>query len=271
MVQFTCRRCGYNATQKVNILKHLRRKKPCVVTLEDISQKTLLDEIQAPRPDANHVCNFCDKRFVERRNKNNHESKCAKKTQYVKDLEDEVKRLRGHSNGSKNNGIVVNHSGEGDVNMIVINVNPVDKPNLSKLTTEKVLTLTAKKDPIARLTKHVYFDKKVPENHSIYAPSMNTNDLKMHNGKILRKVRYPDKAIKKVIKIIVNNALDRINENYDQYRDIIEYENDLDDKEEVDQIETELVETLNSALDDPKLTEKCMKIFHDNHHIIKTT
>lgn len=271
MVQYSCRRCGYNTTLKINILKHLKRKKVCPVTLEDISQSELIDEVQAPRADAKYICKFCDKRFVESRNRNNHEEKCSKKTQYVKDLEEEVKLLRGgQKSNQKNNGIVVNNNNTGDVNMIVINVNPVDKPDLKKLTTEKVLILTAKKDPIARLTKHVYFDKKVPENHSIYAPSMDTNDLKMHNGKTLRKVRYPEKAIKRVVKILINDALDRIGHNYDQYRDIIEYENDLDDKEDVDQIESELMQTLNSALDDPKLAEKCMKIFHDNHHIIKT-
>jgi hypothetical protein len=238
MVQYTCRRCGYLTPIKINISKHLTRKKLCQSILEDVPQSVLLQELKAPRKDAKFTCKFCNKYFVEAKSQRNHEVKCLRKSQYVKDLEAEVKKLRDQHT-KPGNSFVVNNSNDGDVNMIIININPADKPSMEHIDTEKILTLSSKKDPLERLTKHVYFDKKSPENHSIYAPSIDTNDLKMHNGKNMRKVRYPEKAIKRVVKILVNDAVNIIDKNYDKYREIIEYENELDDKKDIDQMGSE--------------------------------
>ena len=37
MVEYICNRCGYNAKQKINLVRHLHRKNICVPILEDIS------------------------------------------------------------------------------------------------------------------------------------------------------------------------------------------------------------------------------------------
>ena len=37
MVEYKCNRCGYNAKQKINLMRHLNRKNICQPLLEDIS------------------------------------------------------------------------------------------------------------------------------------------------------------------------------------------------------------------------------------------
>ena len=37
MVEYVCNRCGYNAKQKINLVRHLNRKNICKTLLEDIS------------------------------------------------------------------------------------------------------------------------------------------------------------------------------------------------------------------------------------------
>ena len=37
MVEYICNRCGYNAKQKINLVRHLNRKNICSPLLEDIS------------------------------------------------------------------------------------------------------------------------------------------------------------------------------------------------------------------------------------------
>ena len=37
MVEYICNRCGYNAKQKINLIRHLNRKNICSPLLEDIS------------------------------------------------------------------------------------------------------------------------------------------------------------------------------------------------------------------------------------------
>lgn len=268
MVQYQCKRCAYSTNLRANIVSHLSRKRICDPILCDTSQKDLLEEITKPRDDAIYTCQFCNKHYVTNRKKNLHEGKCMKKSQYVRDLEEKVKRLE--SKGStKNQGVVVNNNNDGDVNMIIINIQSVDDPNLEKIKSSKILGISTRKDAVERLTKHVYFNKDIPENHSIYAPSTNTNDLKMHNGKTMRKVRYPDKAIKKVVKKLIDILNNNIKNNPDEFKNKIEDAYDLDDDEEIERMETELLQIISSSIDDPQLIPKYMKIFHDNKDMIK--
>ena len=43
---FECLRCGYSSNLKTNIVRHLKRKRPCKVTLLDVECSVLLDEIK---------------------------------------------------------------------------------------------------------------------------------------------------------------------------------------------------------------------------------
>ena len=45
MVKYKCRRCGYQVNHKHNYIKHLSRKKPCKVSLEDVEIETLIEQI----------------------------------------------------------------------------------------------------------------------------------------------------------------------------------------------------------------------------------
>jgi hypothetical protein len=214
---------------------------------------------------------MCLKTFTTKRSLLVHDKTCKKKTQRIKDLENEVKILRAQTaNTSTSAQNITVHSGGGDVNMVnyVININSSDAPSLSKIKKSKVLGISLRKDAVERLTKHIYFNKSIPENHSIYAPTTNTNDLKMHNGTSMRKVRYPDKAIKRIVQKMIDILSDHITNNSDEFKREIDYEYDLDTNEDIDKMESELTQIINSVIDDPNLISKYMNIFYDNRSVM---
>ena len=77
MVDYSCLRCGYMASQKINLKHHLNRKNICNPILEDISIEeirnmyNLVDNFEQPKTTQNnpkttqivknHSCIYCSK------------------------------------------------------------------------------------------------------------------------------------------------------------------------------------------------------------------
>lgn len=78
--QFTCDRCGYEATQKCNLRTHLNRKKLCVAkdAASDIDVKILLTEIVTISPPKTHKCTYCDKKYTTKSILRQHLKKCSR-------------------------------------------------------------------------------------------------------------------------------------------------------------------------------------------------
>lgn len=100
---FTCKRCGYEATQKCNLRTHLNRKKLCVAkdAASDIDVKILLTEIVTITPAKTHGCSYCGKKYTTASILKQHINKCNSANTPVmmtkRDLEDFKASMIAHA------------------------------------------------------------------------------------------------------------------------------------------------------------------------------
>lgn len=73
MSNYNCDRCGYSTYKKFLLIKHLSRKKPCPVILNNIEAKEIID---AYDKEYKYICNKCNKKFLNRISKYRHQKKC---------------------------------------------------------------------------------------------------------------------------------------------------------------------------------------------------
>ncbi len=254
--KYTCKRCAYNTHVKGNIKTHLSRKKPCKAVYSSIPNEKQLEELYSPRPDACFQCGFCDKRYVDNRNRLAHEEKCDKKASCIKKLEDRVRELSNTKVKKSNKPTMI--------------INSIDEPSIEHIEHDSFLRSLCNDNTLEDLIKMVYFDPNVPENHSIHAPSTSTTDLMVSNGKSIRKSRYPDKSINKIISVLIKIQKTYLDEYQNELDAIIKEIHPLLSKDDLDIIMKQISLKLESALNDPNLVGTCMSIFNANYHIIKS-
>lgn len=74
---FTCKRCGYEACTKSNLVRHLRKVRTCKATNNDISVIDYIKELTHKEyNDKTYDCDKCGKRFNSRGNKSRHKKIC---------------------------------------------------------------------------------------------------------------------------------------------------------------------------------------------------
>lgn len=94
---YTCKRCGYIASTKGNLLQHLRRKKPCIVSKENISIEDYISELtHMEYNEVTYDCQFCNRKFNTPQGRSRHKKVCkmAPKENEVVRLRAEVSRLK---------------------------------------------------------------------------------------------------------------------------------------------------------------------------------
>ena len=116
-----CKRCEHESSSKCNLLKHLRRKTPCVdsknvITIEAYIQELLRREYN----DKTYDCQFCSTKFNAYQNRHRHyktckEAKKQNKDNIIKELQEENNRLKEQLNK--------NVSSQNIVNNIINNIN----------------------------------------------------------------------------------------------------------------------------------------------------
>lgn len=75
---FTCKRCGYETIVRQALLKHLQKKYPCIVRLEDIPMLELWEEAQYIKEvkEGALSCDGCHQLFNDRSNLHKHKKVC---------------------------------------------------------------------------------------------------------------------------------------------------------------------------------------------------
>lgn len=73
-----CRRCKHESTSKSNLLSHLRRKKPCKVTSENVKVQVLIDDLlkRPVQEKKRYSCSACNYQFNNRQSKSRHMKTC---------------------------------------------------------------------------------------------------------------------------------------------------------------------------------------------------
>lgn len=194
---FTCRRCGYTTTDKGNYMRHLKRKRQCLVTKEDVPITTLLEEVQEGKqtidaPSTVYHCP-CGKCFTDRSNRFRHMKTCKNKIlpiesepsvplSVVNELKAEVETLKRlmvqPSNSNTNVTMNVNN---GTVNNINIQIRNFGQENMEALPVEVVRDCFMNLD-FKNMFKNLYCDANYPENHNVKLKSKKDKQLLMYKG-----------------------------------------------------------------------------------------
>lgn len=118
-------------------------------------------------------------------------------------------------------------------NHIIININPVDKPNIEYLTSsDSNGCLKNLETSMLEMAKKIYFNPEHPENHSIYKTTMKNKIINYFND---NKWNFGDQDI--IINTMVDNIKDALEGNHtgDKHYELYDkYENDEKFKNKVD-------------------------------------
>lgn len=191
---FCCKRCGYSTDVKQNYLKHLRRKKTCPCTLEDISVGVLLTEVMSNK-ESSHACQYCSKHFNDRSNMYKHMKKCKndeliKKISEVEAMNEKIKILETQLAEIKTTSHIIQPTiTNNNIQNNIVNINLHDfgmesKAHLSREFLNKCFADKGLVDLIGNL----HFDKDCPQNHNVRLKSRKQELMEVFtNGKWIVK------------------------------------------------------------------------------------
>ena len=207
MVEYLCHRCGYVASQRINLKHHLNRKKMCRPILGDISIEDIkkhynleIKKLNPNEPKMNKIepkmnpnepkmtpinynkyeCIYCNKCYSTNSHMRRHEKTCKvkkdneKKDNEIKELKEMVEKLLVNSDGNTitNNNTNNNSNNNTNSNNTIhntININNYGEENTKYITSDYILNLLKFKPAkaIPELIKHTHFNDKYPENQNI--------------------------------------------------------------------------------------------------------
>jgi hypothetical protein len=157
----SCPRCGYNPSKKVYLKNHFKRERQCKPYIQDVNLSLLYknyfcDEYE--ENERNHMCEYCEKKFVYSQGKSKHKKTCIKKkdfdnlNQLVLFQQKEIELLKANTNvttqiipqqnlNNSNNQIIDNsnnqmtdNSTNNFKNIQIININAFGKENMNYIT-----------------------------------------------------------------------------------------------------------------------------------------
>ena len=207
MVEYLCHRCGYVASQRINLKHHLNRKKMCRPILGDISIEDIkkhynleIKKLNPNEPKMNkfepkmnpnepkmtpinyneYECIYCNKCYSTNSHMRRHEKTCKvkkdneKKDNEIKELKEMVEKLLVNSDGNTitNNNTNNNSNNNTNSNNTIhntININNYGEEDTKYITSDYILNLLKFKPAkvIPELIKHTHFNEAHPENHNI--------------------------------------------------------------------------------------------------------
>ncbi len=238
-----CKRCGYETSQKCNLIRHLERKIPCEPKLSDISIEILIKEIKHKEyNETSYSCVYCDREFNFNQSRYRHQLICKQKNEnnkaaakaakskennkvaskkaikelqdklefVMKELQDQKDKKTSSSNVTINNNI---NTGTQVINKLrnFGNENMEAVPN--HLIRSSVMNLE-----YATLFENLHCDPEYPENHNIRIKSKKDKELEMFT-----QDKWKIKSFKKGLSEVMDH-LNRIYEDFcrHNYDDLIE-------------------------------------------------
>lgn len=198
---FTCGRCGYVATTKGNLKRHLTSKKTCKAKVSDVSRDDLFKQFNMTKKGASTTCEWCDK-TISKSNYARHRSLCAanpNKSDNVSSgmdisayntidyerlkvtMKEILEDLLQTNKGTINNTVIINNNSNNTVNATTNNINNVTlnafgNENTSYLTHDFLsYCLMNPKKGMATLIENIHYNKDYPENHNVRCKSLKNN------------------------------------------------------------------------------------------------
>jgi hypothetical protein len=201
-MEFPCERCGYVATTKGNLKKHLTCKKVCSPSSTDVSRETLLQQLERPKTGASIHCEWCDK-SISKANYARHRTTCSQRphdvqqsqastssTQQINQtidynilkstMKEILQDLLKANHGTINNTVIINNNSNNTTN----NVNTINNVSLNSFGNENVSYLSHEflsyclmnpKMGMKTLIENIHYNKDYPENHNVRCKSLKQN------------------------------------------------------------------------------------------------
>ena len=229
---FMCKRCGYETSLKGNIVKHLKKKLPCDVVLEDISRDVLIAEIPYKQYDNKTLkCKYCETMFTCQPNRSRHMKTCKNKpiidttekhnddqTKRIEELEKLCRSLqkqllatKAHTINNTNTNNTVNTTNH---NINNIHVYPPKENKLKNFGFENMEAIPTSliRDlfmdlRVRDLMENLHCDPDYPENHNIKIKSTKRNVMEIYrNDKwdVITSANGVDELIMQAHKIFKN-------------------------------------------------------------------
>ena len=200
---YPCKRCGYSATTKASLIRHLQSKSPCHTWDDETTREVLIEQLQRREHKTNTThCPTCSK-LVAKSNLARHKKVCKNNAQKEKEhmvqvsvetlhnlqaqiqhnqaqideLRNELKKQKENSPGtSQALTSIVNNTTINNANTYNIQLNNFGNENMSCLTPE-LLTycLTNPKKGMSSLIEKIHYNKDYPENHNLRCKSLKNN------------------------------------------------------------------------------------------------
>jgi hypothetical protein len=194
---YDCLRCSFQAKQKNDLRRHLKRKKLCETTVCNISRQKCLDLLENNTDVSNE--------FLKEQLKGKNDEISILKQELEKYKKPDLNIEGNNNNVTINNGNVYN----------IINLNPYEKTNYDVLIDDFVNYLK-NQDPKLKvpvfegLIEKIHFNDDYPENHNIYKSNKAKDEYyildKDGEFKMSTSPEIPREIIEKITKVIEDNV-----------------------------------------------------------------
>lgn len=162
MNSYCCEKCGKKFDTNGNYRRHLKRKNPCGVNINQ--------------------CKFCSKIFSYPNNARRHEKICKLKLEYnnTNNLNDRNKLHSSCNNGNNNvNGNITKIKKQINVNIV-----PFGEEKYSKIPKAKLTEiLKAGFQCVPKIVEYLHCNDDLPQNHNICKKNLRDNKLVTFDGK----------------------------------------------------------------------------------------
>jgi len=200
-MDFRCERCGYNATTKGSLKRHLTCKTICQAKESSITREELVKQLERTRKGEIVTCSWCEK-SVSKANFARHKVVCSHRPEGAPQastsspsldiqnthmnydilkttMKEILQDLLKNNQGTINNTVIINNNSTttNNINTVNnININNFGDENMSYLTHEFLsYCLMNPKQGMTKLIKNIHYNQEYPENHNVRCKSLKQN------------------------------------------------------------------------------------------------
>ena len=210
----TCKRCGYSATTKASLIRHLMSKNPCEAKHDSTSRQALIEQLQHREYITDTVNCPCCNKLLSKSHLSRHKKVCKKNTHQngeaqasfgsmvqvstqtiehlqaeiqaklqaqfqvqIDELRSELQKQKDTLQGATSSTTtVVNNTTITHGNTYNIQLNSFGQENTSYLTPEFLTyCLLNPKKGMSSLIEKIHYNKDYPENHNLRCKSLKNN------------------------------------------------------------------------------------------------
>ena len=233
-MSFSCKRCNEKFTRKDVLIKHLKRKTPCIIHNQDIDRDTYLTQLVVSK-NICFECKYCGKNFTRNNNRYSHQKRCEQPNQDIEIIEDSDTDYEGIQEREQLIKIIKNFQKQleekkrnitNNITNNINNINVTQNIYINNYGEEKLDDLKDKiinnflKINLPKLIRDIHYNPDVPENMNIcYVQGDDSNNRESYIKKKINnrwvKVPLPDG----INELIIDKA--RILENLPKTHDLM--------------------------------------------------